>query len=110
MVSEHHGDFTTKILGEILNRTARTDLLSTSLVSRFWRCLTLKQITAINTREQFKEAARQGNLLSIVYAECVNLDWGLEGARHGGHRELVELMIEKGAASCSCGKSIAEHL
>ena len=38
-------------------------------------------------------------------------NWGLEGACKGGHRDLVNLMIEKGATDCyKCGSSIDEHM
>jgi hypothetical protein len=36
---------------------------------------------------------------------------GMTKACRGGHREIIKLMIEKGATNCSkCNKSINEHL
>ena len=39
-----------------------------------------------------------------------NWNWGLDAACYGGHRDFAEWMIEKGATQCNyCSKSIEQH-
>jgi len=38
----------------------------------------------------------------MIKKGATDLNWGLEGACEGGHRELAEWMIEKGADSGKC--------
>ena len=52
------------------------------------------------------------NLVNLMIEKGAN-NWnlGLKGACYGGHSDLVNLMIEKGADNCySCGPSINEHM
>ena len=44
------------------------------------------------------------DLAELMIAKgAINWDWGLGGACHGGHRDIVELMITKGAANWNEG-------
>ena len=45
----------------------------------------------------------------MIQIGATDWNWGLYGACKGGHREIMELMIQKGANNCSCGKTMDSH-
>ena len=59
----------------------------------------MEQVTIINTMKDFNNACVRGDLLSIVksknHPELLNA--GFYSACRGGHKDLAELMITKGA-------------
>jgi len=58
----------------------------------------------IKTQEEFKNACKHGHILSIIHSDkSWNWDLGLSYACEGGHMEIVQLMIEKGATDWNWG-------
>src|SRR5687767_9505215 len=86
-----------EILNEILTAVDRPSLYSASQVCVQWRQFSLKQVKVVIKVQEFQEVCRQGDLLSIMRSEVSNWNWGLRGACQGGHKELVEVFIAKGA-------------
>ena len=67
--------------------------------------------TIIDTQKQFNQACRNGDILSILRSKK-KWEWncGLFDACEGGHMDIVQLMIDKGATKCyCCYKSVSEH-
>ena len=94
-----------EIINEILLRVDRPSLFQASQVSLSWRGLALKQVVKIEDRKGFREVCRKGDRLSITKFRYPK-EWsndGLYGACLGGHRDLVDLMIEKGADNWNWG-------
>src|SRR5690554_5281019 len=95
----------TDIINEILFRLDRPSLYHASQVSPLWRSLSLQQVVPIDSQKKFKEACRRGDRLSIVKSPLgkYRINLGLVAACCGGHRDVVELMIEKGANDWNSG-------
>src|SRR3989344_333706 len=55
------------------------------------------------------EAARQGSLESIneLIKQGANVNFGMCGAAEGGHKELVDLFVKKGATDWNWGMRCA---
>ena len=68
-----------------------------------WRQLSLKQVKEIKIYQDFITCCRQGDQLSIVRSKfnCCWINKGLGYSCRGGHKELVELLIVKGANDCN---------
>lgn len=121
-----------KIINEILLLVDRPTLFYTSQVSVEWRLLSLTQVKIVEDMNEFSILCELGDRLSVIknkidvdwldaglYSACegnhrdlVDLmilkgadkwDWGLLGASRGGHKDLVNLMIHKGATNFSEG-------
>ena len=95
----------TEMVNEIIRSIDKPSLYSAYQVCKQWRRLGLKQIVDIKTITDFVRACKQGDLLSITRSKY-NKSWlnrGLYSACRGGHKELVELMIAKGANNWNQG-------
>ena len=98
-----------EMLNEIIELTDRLALYSVSHVCKQWSQLALKQVVKINNFKDFARTCEKGDRLSIVKSKF-NRSWlngGLQSACLGGHKELVELMILKGADDWNGGLRVA---
>lgn len=116
-----------EMIKEILSRLDKPSLFQASNTCKLWRKQALTHVVAISDGRQLTAAARNGDRLSIIrssldtilmnsdrsagieYTYNHMLDWGLVGACEGNHKELIALMINKGAAGCICGRLLEEH-
>jgi hypothetical protein len=102
-------DLPREMINEILSRLDKPNLFQASNVCKLWRREALTQTVTINFGDHNKlaMAARNGDRLSIIRSICdtnyLLLNWGLIGACQGGHRDLAELMITKGARGIDSG-------
>jgi hypothetical protein len=92
-------DIPREILNEILLLLDKSSLFRASNVCKLWRQLASMRVVNINTRIHLREAAKNGDQLSIIKSSYNEdwIDWGLFGACEGGHKDLVNLMISKDA-------------
>ncbi len=88
-----------EIISEIVDNLGRRDYIHTSLVNKTFRSFSLLKIKLITTQLEFEAACRNGDLLSIVSSPYEEYVWngGLYRACEGGHLNIIELMISKGA-------------
>lgn len=94
-----------EILNEILLLVDRPSLYHVSQVCNQWRQMSLKQIVVINSLDIFKATCYRGDHLSIIKSKKNELwlNQGFRSACKGGHKELAELMIIKGADDYNIG-------
>ena len=88
-----------EMVNEILLRLGRPSLFYAAQVNRQWRLLALKQTVPIQSSATLKKVCQEGDRLSLVRSSFNN-DWlrgGFISACYGGHREIVELLVQKGA-------------
>ena len=100
-----------EIIDAIFKEADGTSLYHCAMVCQEWYELSMDYVKPINDRKQFKQACQGGDMLSVIRCKHVKrwVNDGLNRACHGGHRELVDLMISKGATKCTCGKSLSAH-
>jgi hypothetical protein len=98
-------DLPREMIDEILVRLDRPSLFQASNVCKLWRRQAVTHVIAINDEFQLATAARNGDRLSIIKSVCNNrlINYGLGGACQGGHEDLANLMIAKGAWDFDCG-------
>ena len=88
-----------EIINEILLIVDRPTLYHASQVCCQWRQLSLTQVIKLSRFKDFTDACRRGDRLSVIkckFYSCL-VNGGLYNACKGGHKDLVELMIAKGA-------------
>lgn len=88
-----------EIINEILLLVDRSTLFYTSQVSVEWRLLSLTQVKIVQDIDEFSLLCELGDRLSVIKNK-IDMDWlnaGLYSSCEGNHRELVDLMILKGA-------------
>ena len=80
-------DLPSEMINEILLRLDKSSLFHASNVCKLWRCQALSHVVIINSKEQFRILAKDGDRLSIIKSARKGgwLDWGLKGACQGGH-------------------------
>ena len=88
-----------EMLNEILLQVDKSTLFEAAQVCKQWRHLAVKQVVPIKTYQDFKSACTIDNRLSIVQSNYIQswINDGLVAACEGGHLDLVQLMITKGA-------------
>ena len=88
-----------EIVNEILLLTDKPSLKHTSQVCLLWRRLSLTRTNPINNKNDLSKAYETGDYLSVTQSKFNKnwVDFGLIGACSGGCKEMVELMIAKGA-------------
>ena len=94
-----------EIVKEILLRVDRPSLYYASQVCNLWRRLSLAQTRIITDYTDFKTACKEGDRLTVIRSKF-NRAWlnnSLYNACRGGHKELAELMITKGASNWNYG-------
>src|SRR3990172_2771370 len=71
-----------------------------------WLTMDVK-VSQQNIHNQLKKYCQENTLLQVQmlmsFHEDIDFDYGLSGACQGGHRDLVNLMIEKGATDWNNG-------
>jgi hypothetical protein len=95
-------DIPREMLDEILSWLDKPSLFQASNTCKLWRQQALTYTAAVNNMLELRDAAENGDRLSIVkcgYNEWITkcFDVVLHGACRGGHKDLVQLMINKGA-------------
>lgn len=92
-------DLPREMIDEILSSLDRSSLFQASNVCKLWRQQALLRTISIDNEDQLEMAAKNGDRLSIIRS-AYNEDWigcCLRGASERGHKDLIELMITKGA-------------
>ena len=88
-----------EIVNEILLLVDRPSLYYAAQVCNLWRRVALTQVKIAKKERDFYKLCKAGDRLSVIKNNVTWLNYGLAGASRGGHKDLIELMILRGANS-----------
>ena len=88
-------DLPQEIVNEIISFVPLIDLFRVSKVSHLFQSLAYKRRTNIYNEFQYEEAAKKGDILSLLNCPLLYWHYGLHSACEGGYMEMVQFMISK---------------